>query len=296
MINHNSTDKEYFADSALSRSDLVQLSCSFNDWVDYKGTYSKPETAAMKKGSIIHTMLLEPGEYEERYAIYTGLKNRSSKEYKEFCSENPGKQIILEKESRSDDFLKRKFLETDVGKHIFEIDQKWKEFSVHLTYNHYHEFLRETPIQIESENFKRSFANGDIKLKVKIDCYCTERKTIYDVKTIASYKDIQKHSEKYGYYLQAYMYARMLEYQLQLSDSDVSFVFVFIDKSSGRIHLRRPDVKSLKYAENQFKLAIRNYQDSVGMDPDKLKQPVCQPLTITRWASSDLEHRSSSAF
>lgn len=50
-------------------------------------THSRPPTPDQATGSAVHTLVLEPGEFATRYAIYQGEGTRASKEYRAFVAD-----------------------------------------------------------------------------------------------------------------------------------------------------------------------------------------------------------------
>ena len=80
----------------LSYSSLKQFAQSPNHLLSYwEG--EKKETSSMLKGTLIHTILLEPEKLESEYAIWKGGR-RAGAEYKTFCEVNEGKNIIKPEE------------------------------------------------------------------------------------------------------------------------------------------------------------------------------------------------------
>lgn len=64
------TAEEYFADSRTSRSDLELFRKSASIYFGVKaGTLTLKETAALRRGQLLHLAVLEPAEYERRVVI-----------------------------------------------------------------------------------------------------------------------------------------------------------------------------------------------------------------------------------
>ena len=76
----------------LSYSSLKSFNKSPNHLLSYWAKEFK-STPAMAKGSLIHTLILEPEEFGNRYAVWEGAR-RAGAEYKEFLKENEGKEIL----------------------------------------------------------------------------------------------------------------------------------------------------------------------------------------------------------
>lgn len=58
-------------------------------------THSRPPTPDQATGSAVHTLVLEPAEFPDRYAIYQGEGTRASKEYKAFVANVAGDREVL---------------------------------------------------------------------------------------------------------------------------------------------------------------------------------------------------------
>lgn len=86
------SNADYHAHPALSKSQLQEfLVCPAN----YYGLYldpnrrpSKDETAGQRAGTLLHTLVLEPETFDERYAIGPDV-NRNTKEWKAFAASVP---------------------------------------------------------------------------------------------------------------------------------------------------------------------------------------------------------------
>ena len=79
-------------DRPLSYSALKAFSESPNHLVSYWNR-ERESTPAMIKGSLIHTLILEPEKFESSYAIWKGGR-RAGGEYTTFCELNASKEII----------------------------------------------------------------------------------------------------------------------------------------------------------------------------------------------------------
>jgi len=87
------TDKEYFALDAISQS---SLKCFIENRKAYEYNYlyklgENKSTKAMDLGTLIHCLLFEPGEFDNRYAHFSGLvpSSANQKKFVElYCKEN----------------------------------------------------------------------------------------------------------------------------------------------------------------------------------------------------------------
>lgn len=88
-------NEEYHADrTAISKSGLDLIAKSpahFRYWMDH----SREATPAMQKGTLIHTMALEPEKVRDQYAVLPpSIKQRRGKEYETFLAE-VGERAVL---------------------------------------------------------------------------------------------------------------------------------------------------------------------------------------------------------
>ena len=80
----------------LSYSSLKAFSVTPNHLVSYWNK-ERTSSAAMVKGSLIHTLILEPETFGDVYAIWNGGR-RGTNAYKEFIAANENKEIIKPEE------------------------------------------------------------------------------------------------------------------------------------------------------------------------------------------------------
>jgi hypothetical protein len=77
---------EYQALAGVNWSTLGKMRASPAHYLHATTAHREP-TAAQATGSAVHTLVLEPGEFAARYAVYDGEGTRASKEYKAFAAE-----------------------------------------------------------------------------------------------------------------------------------------------------------------------------------------------------------------
>lgn len=80
----------------LSYSSLKSFSNSPNHLLSYWNR-ERTSSSSMVKGSLIHTLILEPDTFDDVYAIWNGGR-RGTNAYKEFLTQNEGKTIIKPEE------------------------------------------------------------------------------------------------------------------------------------------------------------------------------------------------------
>lgn len=93
-------NEDYHASAGISNSGVsLLLDCPLKYWDTYLNPDrpAKEETAAMRFGTMLHTFLLEPDEFNERYVV-TDKMHKASKAYKDFVALNEGRTVINEEE------------------------------------------------------------------------------------------------------------------------------------------------------------------------------------------------------
>ena len=92
------SNDDYHRSPGISKSTLDKVHVSP---ATYRHTILNPEppTSAMEFGSALHTGILEPGEFDKRYAIAgPELDRRGTKAWQAFEAENPGKVLLKDEE------------------------------------------------------------------------------------------------------------------------------------------------------------------------------------------------------
>jgi PDDEXK-like domain of unknown function (DUF3799) len=95
MIKQNS-NREYHSGEGLGSTDLKQLLRSAAHFQARKGDPHDP-TAEMLKGSLVHSLILEPEKTSQDFAI-GDFNIRRGKAYDDFCEANRGREIVSQKE------------------------------------------------------------------------------------------------------------------------------------------------------------------------------------------------------
>lgn len=176
----------------LSYSSLSAFKSSPIDFINYKMGV-KEQTDAMLYGSMLHCLVLEPGDFFNRYHLLDdldicnqigGAKPRATKVYKEWkqaALAEAGDKLLVE----ADDYTAAKI----AANSILNNRASAKIINQATT--------REKPIEWEYKNFKfKGFIDGD------------GDKAIFDIKTMpnAAPKEVQREIVKRGLYIQAAMY------------------------------------------------------------------------------------------
>jgi len=54
----------------------------------------RDDTEAMLFGRALHCLMFEPGEFEDRYCAYDGVRNKRHKAYQDFLADHPGAEVL----------------------------------------------------------------------------------------------------------------------------------------------------------------------------------------------------------
>lgn len=183
---HNITNEQYHASNGVSRSALMKLRKSkFHYWYEYlSNQFIKPDdTEALIFGNALHTMILEPNEFDKRYFVADKV-DRRTKEGKFRHSE----------------------MMQEAGDRILITDH------LHFKLQLMNESIKRN--EQAAELLKNGKAEQSIYWtdeETGLVCKCRpdlwHKNMIIDLKTTASaaYRDFQSSCYKYGYHIQAGM-------------------------------------------------------------------------------------------
>ena len=171
------TDEEYFKIDALSNSFLKNF-----DRSPAHAFTGIEKTPAMKKGSQIHDLILQPEKFYDEHKIIEKI-NRNTKEYKKIVEENPDKEIMFTEEldellEIQNAVLKAKFEGVPLSLILCE--------TLNEVYDTYEEM-------------------GEV-IKGKVDAVDVENHIIFDLKKTDDASNFQKAINNYKYYRQAWLY------------------------------------------------------------------------------------------
>jgi exodeoxyribonuclease VIII len=222
MIIHD-TDKEYFAHEYLSRSDIANLNRSYRYFL-HKKNCQRSETKDMRIGSAVHCLILEPENFDKRFAVWDGV--RKGKAYDAFSQENAGKSIL--NASENEDVMA--MVESIPEEIALKLQPCAKEVSVY---------------------------NDQLKLKCRIDAYDEKEGVIYDLKTISNIYEAEHHGPKFAYHIQAALYGDLMELE---TFQKLKFVFLFIDKETNFWFERDYDDEAIEFGRKQIERGVEIFK------------------------------------
>jgi hypothetical protein len=203
---HNISDADYFADAAISNSDLKWIvppyaAAHFRAFKN--GEMERAETDALTIGRITHACLLEPDKLAGSFVIKPEGMSFATKEGKAWKEENAGREIISEKASA---MIARM------------IESVWQNKTARTLLKN-------------SDRELAYFAEEDgVNLRAKIDAMPKTGSAIVDLKTcdLADLDSVESSIFKYGYYRQAAFYRRVARL---LGIDRPDFLFLFVEKT-----------------------------------------------------------------
>lgn len=233
---------EYHNSNGLSRSGIMLFKKSpLHYWNEYKSESKKIEksTPAMLLGNAIHSYILEPETFTNKYLIIDKIK-RNTKEGK------------LKYEEATNELNDRILLTQEVFDEVEKISQAF------LANEMTKEFVKGA--QIEKSLFWHD-KDTNILLKCRPDIWHTNM--ICDIKTTsdASPREFQRAIMNYGYHIQAALIQDGIKAILNKEISD--FVFLAIEKNppyATGIYILDKD--SIERGRQEYKSVLENYKET----------------------------------
>ena len=180
-------EDDYHAFDACSQSKLKTIKDRSPMHCKYQMDHPKEPTDSMKIGSAVDCLVLEPWDFEKRYAVAPKVNKRTNAgkaELAEFMMNNHGKDIIEPKHYEPARIMADRVLSHNGAKRYLD--------------------------QIGEAQTSGLFRHGPKSLlcKFRLDWWIPEHRTIADLKTTrdASPKGFQKSIADFGYHIQAGMY------------------------------------------------------------------------------------------
>ena len=169
------SDYEYFSNPALNQSSFKKfMECP--SIYKHELTHKPPPTQPMIFGSLVHCLILEPEEFDDRYAVFKEGKTLSSVKGEKFIKENKDKIVISETDHKHGSDMAEA---VRVSKILDGIKSEYKELA----------------------GFRDV---SQIPCKAKLDWF--DGRWIWDYKTTASLDKFDSSFFDYGYDIQSMWY------------------------------------------------------------------------------------------
>lgn len=225
------TNKQYREAPGISRSELFLLNRSPKHFKYYQ-EHPEEETPALKFGTAVHSRILEPADFKDRYMVYPKF-DRRTKEGRELYQKWDREALVLDK--------------------ILLPEEDWLTIQDMAAEVEAHPITREL---LKGEHEKSIFwidPDTGIRCKCRPDCL-TEyegQPLIVDYKTTDSCEDghFERSCRKYGYRLQAGMYSEGL---LESEMVECGFAFIAQEKKppyAVRVYFCTPEFIGQGYDE-----------------------------------------------
>ncbi len=283
------SNEEYHAAEGISRSALwtfKQLPQKY--WYEYvSGKYKRPkETEAFVIGDMVHTLLLEPQMFDERYYMRPELEKLPP----EVRMKDVGKEQFEQVKSA------RKAVQ-DRNNAIIEEYGSPEGRSI-ISANQF-ELVRAMVDSLESQEIVRQIVSKQARVEQSIfwideetGVLCKARPDVWnnplcgDLKTTesASYRDFQYSAMKYGYFVQAAMIYEALK---SIGEAYDKFIFMCVEKKLPHaVGLYLLDDEALQFGLDLFHQLLRQYAEChhTGIYPDY----GVQMLMIPKYATMEL--------
>lgn len=255
---HAITNEQYHSSEGISRSDLVRFKKSP---MHFKCKQKIKETPSLIIGDLVHTLVLEPHLFSERYIVNPGFDRRTKEgklDYAEFQIVSEGKRII--ETNHYDEAIR---IAESVNNHMFK------------------QYLSQG-YRVENSIFFRHELTG-LQCKVRPDAWLGD--IVIDLKTTtdASFRSFQSSAINYGYYLQAGMIKRALE---SLNKPIKNFIFVAVEKEAPyAIGIYKLDDEALEYGANEFDTLMVELNKYI--QKNEFPDYGIQTLSIPAWLKSE---------
>lgn len=231
-------------DAHLSFSSLKCFKQSPANFIEYK-MGQKEQTDAMLFGQMLHCLVLEPQDFDNRYLCLEdtdicnqigGAKPRATKAYKEwyqFTIAEAGKRTVVD----TDDYTSAKIIASNVLHNRASskiLDMGW---------------LHETGVDWEFKNFKfKGFIDG------------MGDKLVFDLKTCADAdpRKFEREIMNNSYYLQAAMYLYAIE-------KDIPYYIIAVDRKGG-VSVHALDHHLIEHGMKEYNELLDKFNECILKD------------------------------
>ena len=258
------TNENYHQDrNYISASGLKQIAKSPRHyWHRYLNpAYEDATTPAMAFGNVVHTLMLEPQEFELRYAVAPDV-NRTTKAGKEayeaFAEANEGKEFISSKDFATATAMIEQAKLNPIITDLLDLSEK---------------------------EAMHTFEILGVACKMKADAINVIDGCIIDIKTCtdASPDGFGKDAYNLGYLLQAAFY--LDGYYFATGNDLKRFIFIAMEKSAPfNVAVYEMDKEQIELGRSQYLAALQTYKACKAADKWHAYGDEIQPLQLPNWA------------
>jgi hypothetical protein len=258
------TNENYHQDrTCISASGLKLISRSPRHyWNRYLNpAYEDATTPAMAFGSLVHTLILEPHTFNERYAISPDV-NRTTKEgkaaYAAFMEANECKEFISCKDFAT---------------------------ATAMLYSAKNNPIITDLLDLSEKEAMHTFEILGVQCKMKADAINVIDGCIIDVKTCtdASPDGFGRDAYNLGYLLQAAFY--LDGYYLATGKDLKRFIFIAMEKTAPfNVAVYEMDREQIELGRQQYLAALQTYKNCLAANKWHAYGDTIQPLQLPNWA------------
>lgn len=254
------TNAEYHAADGISKSDLDLIHKSPAHYKAHYKAARHEDTPALKLGTAIHTLVLEPARFVAEYDFIEG--DRRTKAVKDAIkdAEAAGKIILTKEEFDAVSGMRDSFFKNKIAATL--IDGATIEHSV--------------------------FSELDgVRVKCRPDGWSTEKGVLFDLKSTedASPEGFARTVAKYRYHVQDAFYRHVVASATNCDADDLSFIFIAVEK-------KPPFAVALYTLDELAKLQgwvsaredLRTFREASERDNWPGYSPKIETLALPRWA------------
>lgn len=275
----------YHASLGISRSGLMEFKKSpYHYWYKYINPERKPSycTSAMLLGELVHTLVLEPDQFNERYLLPKELEPMPSEVRLKDVGKEQFEQVKLARKQVQDrnNLAREEFKKESEGKKIITLSmyQEAKQYANAVIKDELAQALF-VGVEVEKSIYFTHKETG-IQCKVRPDAWIggivTDLKTCKD----ASFDAFQRDAVGSGYFIQAAMIKQALE---SIGIEMQKFIFYCVEKSEALpTTYYELDKHSLERAENEYNSLMQGIAYCMERNQWGAYQP--QVLTYPAWA------------
>jgi len=237
------SNEAYHASAGLSSSDLKELLKSPRHWQAYKEN-KKPPTADQIKGTLVHTLLLEPDKFKDTFSV-GDFNIRRGKEYEKALDASGGKTLIT----------------------IAEHEQGLRMVDSVLKQAMQNEELSSCLVGAREQSFYWTDPATGILCKVRPDIFNAQSKSIVDIKTSsdASFDSFQRDMVDYMYFLSGAFYLGGVDRVLAEMAGINNFKFVVIEKTEPYpVAIYKLSLEAIAMGNKFIRKALNTYADAVS--------------------------------
>jgi len=227
---HDISNSEYHGSQGISRSSLMKIKKSpYHYWYEYEsGLYQRPEpTDALILGDVVHTIVLEPHLYDERYVISPKFDRRTTAGKADYAA----------------------FQESAMGKVVLSPEIAAQAAGMAGAVNQNEIACSLLADSVVEESIFWTHETG-LQCKVRPDSRCGS--VVVDLKTSkdAGFRGFQSSAFSFGYFVQAGMIHQGLK---SIGVDMEKFVFIAVEKDLPyAVGIYVLDEEALDYGINQF--------------------------------------------